>query len=415
MDPDDHKSLTTPIDCFCTGIHPVSAVKLQWNRISGELCGRCNFMREIVVSCISQGIFKSTNSNGKYDIHWYDESALLQRWDLAILDKYDLASSTRLRSDRFEIFSLPGVPRPFDDIPVHELSYDAKSGSSLAQAKAWLSACQEFHQCLPNVPPKLPSRVIDVRTSPVKLHVSRPEETGRYACLSHCWGDVRPPCRTTTETLERNLNAIPWEILPATFSDAIDYTRRLGLDYIWIDSICIIQDSDHDWSEQSAQYIPEHSTDFQSCTVVDVSVTLAGPDPTGEVRSGYLVLSAPFMDVSLSSLSNNGRIKLHRKNSGYNFKDAVLLHLDCPNDLETGFLTLEHQIICLQLYVTRKDKDEFFAAVYLILRQCPDQEIDGIHTYERVGICVVDGGGGWKGEKPDECPAALPNTVVRIV
>ncbi|KXX78515.1 Heterokaryon incompatibility protein 6, OR allele [Madurella mycetomatis] len=41
-------------------------------------------------------------------------------------------------------------------------------------------------------------------------------------------------------------------MLPATFQDAIDFTRRLGLRYIWIDSICIIQDSPKDWAEQSS-------------------------------------------------------------------------------------------------------------------------------------------------------------------
>jgi hypothetical protein len=48
------------------------------------------------------------------------------------------------------------------------------------------------------------------------------------------------------------LTGIPWDTLPATFQDAIDFTRRLGLQYIWIDSICIIQDDAKDWSKQSS-------------------------------------------------------------------------------------------------------------------------------------------------------------------
>jgi hypothetical protein len=61
-----------------------------------------------------------------------------------------------------------------------------------------------------------------------------------------------PACRTTVETLKANLTSIPWDTLPATFQDAIDFTRRLGLQYIWIDSVCIIQDDAKDWSEQSS-------------------------------------------------------------------------------------------------------------------------------------------------------------------
>jgi hypothetical protein len=61
-----------------------------------------------------------------------------------------------------------------------------------------------------------------------------------------------PACRTTSKTIEANLKGIPWDALPATFQDAIDFTRRLGLQYIWIDSMCIIQDDAKDWDEQSS-------------------------------------------------------------------------------------------------------------------------------------------------------------------
>ncbi|KAK4442316.1 heterokaryon incompatibility protein 6, OR allele [Podospora aff. communis PSN243] len=50
----------------------------------------------------------------------------------------------------------------------------------------------------------------------------------------------------------RNLGGIDWVLLPNTFRDAIDFTRRLELRFLWIDSICIIQDSDQDWQQQSA-------------------------------------------------------------------------------------------------------------------------------------------------------------------
>ena len=48
------------------------------------------------------------------------------------------------------------------------------------------------------------------------------------------------------------MRGIEWESLLATFQDAIHFTRRLNLRFLWIDSICIIQDSPQDWQEQSA-------------------------------------------------------------------------------------------------------------------------------------------------------------------
>ncbi|EKG14257.1 Heterokaryon incompatibility [Macrophomina phaseolina MS6] len=75
-----------------------------------------------------------------------------------------------------------------------------------------------------------------------------------YTALSHCWGyqDHLPP-RTTTETLPAHLSAIPLAALPQNYRDAITVTRSLGLRYIWIDSLCILQDSIHDWDRESSR------------------------------------------------------------------------------------------------------------------------------------------------------------------
>jgi hypothetical protein len=118
----------------------------------------------------------------------------------------------------------------------------------------WLGICNDLHEtCLPpnTEPTILPKRVLDVNRSHVKLRETS-NEPGQYVCLSHYWGATRPECRTTSATLEGNVSGISWDALPATFQEAIDFTRRLGLRYIWIDSICIIQNDDKDWTEQSS-------------------------------------------------------------------------------------------------------------------------------------------------------------------
>ncbi|APA14021.1 hypothetical protein SS1G_11161 [Sclerotinia sclerotiorum 1980 UF-70] len=58
---------------------------------------------------------------------------------------------------------------------------------------------------------------------------------------------------TKNKTLQRRLVSIPFKTLPRTFRDAITFTRRLGLQYLWIDSLCIIQDSSQDWQQESAK------------------------------------------------------------------------------------------------------------------------------------------------------------------
>lgn len=46
---------------------------------------------------------------------------------------------------------------------------------------------------------------------------------------------------------------IGFESLPALFQDAIVTTQKLGIQYLWIDSLCIIQDSEDDWQAESAK------------------------------------------------------------------------------------------------------------------------------------------------------------------
>jgi hypothetical protein len=137
-------------------------------------------------------------------------------------------------------------------VPADEFSLS----KSLEIARNWLEICDSDHElCRTEGPESLPTRVLDVSTSTVQL-VSGAGKTERYNCLSHCWG-TKPVLETTPETINKFQSSIPWEIIPATFRDAIIFTRAMGLQYIWIDSLCIIQKDDtsipSDWQKESAK------------------------------------------------------------------------------------------------------------------------------------------------------------------
>jgi hypothetical protein len=69
--------------------------------------------------------------------------------------------------------------------------------------------------------------------------------------LSHCWG--RAEClKLTTGNRDQLLHSVPLSILPQLYKDAVYATRSLGIRYLWIDSICIIQEGD-----QSADWLRE--------------------------------------------------------------------------------------------------------------------------------------------------------------
>ncbi|KAI0467181.1 HET-domain-containing protein [Xylaria cf. heliscus] len=149
-----------------------------------------------------------------------------------------------------------GTTCPWGILPTHRdvtpIEYEGEG--SFQTALQWIENCTTHHQCGDVVTPQtLPTRVVDTALSggSIRLVKGAPRKE-RYACLSHCWGQERP-LMTTSQTLESLMNEISWNSIPATFQDAISMCRKLGVRYIWIDSLCIIQDSVADWENESSK------------------------------------------------------------------------------------------------------------------------------------------------------------------
>lgn len=121
--------------------------------------------------------------------------------------------------------------------------------------RSWLSKCCERHDACsgPNAVP-LPTRVISVGsgTTIPRLYIHDGAEKGSYAALSHCWGGDVPLQTRSQIDLERFQLGIPEEMLPPTFRDAVFVCRELQIPFLWIDSLCIIQDDKDDWSQESS-------------------------------------------------------------------------------------------------------------------------------------------------------------------
>ena len=74
-----------------------------------------------------------------------------------------------------------------------------------------------------------------------------------YLALSHCWGKKsHAAAMTTTENLDARGIRLPVSNLPKTILDAIIVTRKLGFRYLWVDTLCVIQDSTKDWETACA-------------------------------------------------------------------------------------------------------------------------------------------------------------------
>ena len=142
---------------------------------------------------------------------------------------------------------------------------DPLSQESVDVARGWLATCVNTHGSACNPPSGadngwIPTRLLEVVPGSDKIYLRlqdspalTPSPDNRYVALSHCWGQGGTPFTTTHETLPSRMDGIDINTLPQTFRDSVTLTERLGLRYLWIDSLCIIQDDAEDWAREAAR------------------------------------------------------------------------------------------------------------------------------------------------------------------
>lgn len=145
---------------------------------------------------------------------------------------------------RVKLYELDGLPDPRG--PTAQAFFNAM--------KEWLRQCTSTHDdCKRAVLPALPTRVLDVipndGSAEPYLFIGN-GAAADYVALSHYRGsDI--PTKTALQTLAARCTSTPFSLLPKTFQHAMIAARCLGFCYLWIDSMCIIQDSAEDWGVES--------------------------------------------------------------------------------------------------------------------------------------------------------------------
>jgi hypothetical protein len=157
-----------------------------------------------------------------------------------------------------------------------------ESTATMRLAASWLAECDQLHGCTHKsgtipvyFPQAIPTRVIDVgahHDPNVRLIVTTDAIDSyrghRYVTLSHCWGSETNAHHTATTT-RANISARKHKIelsgLPKTFQDAILITRELKLRFLWIDSLCIVQDDLIDMDRECAEMSNIYS--YSYCTM----------------------------------------------------------------------------------------------------------------------------------------------------
>jgi hypothetical protein len=152
----------------------------------------------------------------------------------------------------------------------------------------WQSHCEQEHEACAEVElPLLPTRVLEVNSSgdtPTVRLCSMKLVRASYAALSYCWGACGANFFTTTaSSIERLMKGVAVTVLPETVQDAVSVTTALGLHYLWVDCLCIVQDAVEDWTAALA----DMDTIYGNSTI-----TIAASSSPG-AHAGFLK-SRPF-------------------------------------------------------------------------------------------------------------------------
>lgn len=217
---------------------------------SAEICQLC-YLRWSRLTAAQQDSCDTFKENVSLDSYWPSVDFVYCPQD----STWNSSFGSGWAREKIELLTLPSEPNPL----VGSLNHTNNSYPSWEISKKWLSDClRDHHTCQQwalKTERHLPTRLIDLGSDPNIIRpriciTSKLETSTPYTTLSHCWGKLKI-LTLMTATLEAMEDRIDVSLLTKTFREAMEATKRLGIQYIWIDSLCIIQDSVEDWLHES--------------------------------------------------------------------------------------------------------------------------------------------------------------------
>ncbi|KAI8400261.1 hypothetical protein FOFC_19090, partial [Fusarium oxysporum] len=148
--------------------------------------------------------------------------------------------------------------------PLPDICDDHLSREGLSFVNACFYNCVKDHKLCKQDKSTLPTRILDIGSAgddKICLAESEALKPEKYVALSYCWGR-NPSIKALTGNLEDMKTGIGLEELPAAYTDAIALTRELGVRYLWIDALCIIQDSQADWERECSRMADTYANAF---------------------------------------------------------------------------------------------------------------------------------------------------------
>lgn len=210
------------------------------------------------------------------------------------------------------------------------LTPNVMSSEGISKIKGWLGECAAKHLSCARLPELvdgkrtyldqcgrplfLPTRLVHVGNPAIgqapRVVLSHEEfkdgvvdaDQARYLALSYCWGSATDRLSHLTSDVSTILDrmvAIPWAVLPRAFQDVVLLAIALGVRYVWIDSLCILQGEGGDWQEESATMWSVFSGAFLTVVSAAASSSHSGFLGRPPLRSCRISTSGSAVSYSL--------------------------------------------------------------------------------------------------------------------
>ncbi|KAK3718637.1 hypothetical protein LTR37_004854 [Vermiconidia calcicola] len=265
----------------------------QMTASAAQGCGSCDILYQIFCRSYQQ------NENVLFDEYEYSVSDTfgLERRRHAVPESAQLV----------QLFQPRGLGVTLERFPRSNLL--CGRDVSMRRLRQWIGDCLDSHNICAKYGAKQdessrPARLIDLkaithgRRTGVRLVDTDTGGPSRYACLSHRWDGEVLRCQTTTQNLGQRSEFLALEDLPRTFRDAVDIARDLGVEYLWVDSLCIIQSGDD--GEDLDKELGKMSAIYQSAYLTIAAVS----SPTSS-EGCFVCEQWPDLCFSVADVSHN--------------------------------------------------------------------------------------------------------------
>ncbi|KAK0644290.1 heterokaryon incompatibility protein-domain-containing protein [Cercophora newfieldiana] len=198
-----------------------------------------------------------------------------------------------------------------------KISGGTGDSEALTQAARWLGECREKHvKCHKVDETFVPTRLLRIGGHETMALCEKVSGHINYAALSHHWSEeTQAVILKTTNIEQRKIDGITISDLPQMMQDVVAVLRGLKIDYVWIDSLCIIQDSSEDWLQEAASMAQVYS---------NAEVTIAATWCHGSGQSLFNGRGdSEFLEVDLPGTGSQSPLFVRRSIPHFHWKNST--------------------------------------------------------------------------------------------